>query len=235
MPNPTARSVSHVGTVGSPLSDDDRAKLLDLLTRSKCATNSDSAAQFVGSMNMSIVFAYKLDPLISTRGERREWFKKVRRAIDPLLTVLAEADSHRDEGNPEVYMGISDDLSLLDSELLSYFEGEYTLSASSATVAVLKRLASKCDEQIKKFGRGTKDPRSRQRLADDLAEFWLRHMAKKPTASLSEDRSGSLRRSPFIETLGVAISAADRYYDTALDPPSDDGLRGLASRAVKKL
>jgi hypothetical protein len=178
---------------------------------------------------------------MSTKGERREWFMKVRRAIAQLLTILGEADDRRDESNPNVETWRSDDLALLDAELCRYFRREDTPNATSASVAALKLLESTCDKQIKMLGRSAKETSAQQHLAVSLAESWMLHFAKKPTVSLSSNRSGS-RRSPFIETLGIAISAAERYYPTALDPPSDDALqpsddalRGYASRAVRRL
>ncbi|GEM_PF-4915429 len=212
------KSVSHVSTVASPLSDDALAAIRKKLTDRKLP--AASVTDMVRRINGAIVQAYILEPQMATRGQRQKWFTDVHDAIGQVTDILSAA-SRRTSGDIE--FANSEDMAVLDGAFCRYLRLEHT---PDITASALQALVSACDEQIEALGQDKRSDGKRQRLANFLARDWFSCFDDMPTASASESRRG-IKLSPFVEL----IQDLDVHNSERITTP--DSCRLVAERAIK--
>lgn len=212
MPRPKARHVNQASCEGGPIGKLDKTIIEDSLVK-RDFSETDSRA-FANACNRAAVFAYKLEPSMSTAGESRRWFESLYSAVrnrdrNSVRALFADAAAW------------GDDLANLETALSS---GNRETSESA-----WDELVHRCDAELQNDRRrSTRSSTSRQLLANELVREWNIHFDCYPPYREGSDTI-------FLDILKSVIHWSEALYCHGRNRPlvTHEGLRSLIKRARK--
>ena len=191
MPRPPIRHVTNTGTDTIVLDSVERKRIAKSLVDR--GLDKRQSVRFADAANRSAVYAYELEPGMSTPGESKRWHREVLKAVDrnevPKIRQLLSESADDFGGRLE-----------LQRQLLRDDGGR---------AAALDALRAYCEAEIAKSdSRNKRTPRSstcRQILAEDLVREWRVHFDCYPPYREGSD-------STFLDILKSTIQLSEAIY-----------------------
>lgn len=217
MPRSKPKHVTQASTTGGPIHENWQTEISQALIDR--GFDKACAQAFAKACNRAAVFAYELDPKMSTEGESRRWFDSVHKAalarnLENLRKVLAAGDP------AEV------DLFILSERLF----GDDRVTSEDAWDHLVRWCQSEMAHQRRPRRRRKT---CRQLLAEDLVHEWRTRFGHYPVYWIEPAKG----LPPFLGVLKDVLLAAEIHYlqGTPCDKDTDEWdnvLRNLAKRAV---
>lgn len=215
MPRPPIKHVTNAGTETVVLDSIERESIIQSLADR--GLDQGQSVRYADAVNRSAVFAYELEPKMSTRGQSKRWHHEVLKAVDrnelakirKLLSNSADAFEGRSE---------------LECQLLQN---------SGGLAPALDTLRAYCEAKIAvSDGRNKRTPRRstcRQMLADDLVREWRVLFDHYPPYREGSD-------STFLDVLKHTIHLSEAIYrrDRPRALVTGEALRSFTKRACAK-
>ncbi len=215
MPRPPIKHATNAGTDTLVLDSIERERIAQSLMDR--GLDQGQSVCYADAINRSAVFAYELEPKMSTPGQSKRWHREVLKAVDRCelsrIRQLLDDSSDAFEGRLE-----------LECQLLQN---------NSGLAPALDALRAYCEAKIAvSDGRNKHTPRRstcRQMLADDLVREWRVHFDCYPPYREGSD-------STFLDILKRTIHLSEAIYrrDRPRALVTDEALRSSTKRACAK-
>jgi hypothetical protein len=210
MPRATPKHVTHSGTATAVLDDVERGRIV--ATLDACGFDRGKALVFADGANRAAVFAYELEPRLSTHGQSRRWWRAVLIAASTghpsRLRQLLQDSADRFEGRAE-----------LERQLLHDDGG---------LQQALDALRKRCEVELEQSHRQPRRSATRrQLLAEGLVREWRIHFDKYPVYWIED------KLPPFLDLLGHVMLVAEAHYLPGRLRPSEDKFEDLLRNLTK--
>jgi cellobiose-specific phosphotransferase system component IIA len=214
MPRAAPSHVSDAGAGTVAISAPQLAEIVALLVDRDLPP--DRVLRFAEAVNPAVVYAYELDPRLSTAGESASWHRAALRAI-----------KQRDYRNLRELLNQSTD----------EFDGRYSLECelladTGARGAAIEALRTYSEGELASARRSRRRKTKRQMLADSLIEAWRVQFDDYPVYWIEVDALP-----PFLHVLKTVLFVAEAHYIPGRKRPTDDALenllRNLTSSAIQ--